>query len=161
MDPATNRAAKAVRLGDILVAHGHLTTRQRDAILVEQRLSARPFGLLAEQMFGVSPVAVEHAWAEQYALGAPRVDPRRVQVDAYALTYVSKRQAWQFGVLPIGFDGDELVVCTTQENLVRALRFVGWRIGHETHFVTAEAEALGEALSRHYPMGGMSPGMVA
>ena len=51
----------AIRLGEILIRQGVLTESQVNQILMTQRSSQRPFGLLAEQMFGLSPNAVERA----------------------------------------------------------------------------------------------------
>jgi hypothetical protein len=144
-----------LRLGDILVNQGVLTPQQRDEVLEEQRLGGRPFGELAEWMFGINPEAVERAWAEQVATLTERVDPRLVEVDPYALRQVGRRQAWQFAVLPLCFDGEELVVCTTKERLTRALRFVGWKIGAISRIVLAEPLSLGEAMERYYPLAGM------
>lgn len=144
-----------LRLGDILVNHGVLTPQQRDEVLEEQRLGGRPFGELAEWMFNVSPDAVERAWAAQVAELTEKVDPRLVEVDVYALRQIGRRQAWQFAVLPLCFDGEELVVCTTQEHLARALKFVGWKIGAICRFVMSDALNLGEAMSRHYALAGM------
>lgn len=149
-------AFQGVRLGDLLVREGLLTEAQRDEILVEQRAGGGPFGLLAERMFGVGTQDVERCWSLQYAGLAEHVDPRTVEPQAAALSAISRRQAWQFGVLPLRFEGRELIACTTVEHLCRALRFVGWRVGPEVTFVLSDADALGEALSRHYPMGGMA-----
>jgi hypothetical protein len=146
-----------VHLGDLLVRHGVLSEQQRELVLEAQRTRGGPFGALAEEMFGVSPGAVERAWAEQYSGFALRVDPRTMRIDPCALEAVSRRQAWQFRVLPLEVRADGLLACTSQENLVRALRFAGWRLGHACQFVIAEPEHLGEALCAHYPMAGMTP----
>ena len=53
----------AMRLGDLMVEHGVLSSTQRDEIVAHQQVSGRPFGLLAEEMYGVDPRAVERAWA--------------------------------------------------------------------------------------------------
>ena len=78
-----------------------------------------------------------------------------------ALEVISRRQAWQFKMLPLDLAGEEVVACTTQENLCRALKFAGWRLGHACQFVLCEPGALGEAMLKHYPMAGMTPEMVA
>lgn len=145
-----------VRLGDLLVKQGVLTHAQRDRIVEVQLTSGRPFGELAEALFGVSPEAVEAAWATQYGMLAPRVDPRRYSPTPDALALINRRQAWQFGVLPLEFDERELVICTTEFHLVRALKFVGWKIPSPCYFVLSEPAALGECLDIHYPMAGMS-----
>lgn len=151
----------AVRLGELLVERGVLTEVQRDVILEHQRASGRPFGELAERLYGVNPRTVEEAWAHQYATLATWVDPRTETVEPEASALVSRRQAWQFRILPLRIRGDEVVACTTAEHLVRALRFAGWRIDRLCSFVLAEPAALGEALMRHHPLEGMSPEMVA
>jgi len=143
-------------LGELLVKAGVLSPEQRDQVLETQRLRGGPFGAVAEELFNVSPNAVEKAWAEQYSLFAAHVDPRTYQVQARALDLLTRRQAWQFRILPLGFQGNDMLACTTQEGLVRALRFVGWRLGHSCQFVLAEPIQLGEALEKHYPLAGMT-----
>lgn len=150
-----------LRLGDLLVRMGVLTPGQRDDVLRRQRTEPRPFGVLAERMFGVQPAAVEEAWAEQFSGLTAHVDPRREPIDPEVLPVIDRRQAWQFRVLPLRMDGGDLVLCTTREHLVRALKFAGWRVIHPCHFVLAEPRALGEALVRHYRLDGMTPDMVA
>jgi hypothetical protein len=150
-----------LRLGDLLVRNGALTEAQRESVLDYQRLTGRPFGELAERLFGVGQHAVEQAWAEQYAMVARRVDPRSEAVDGEALSLIDRRQAWQFRLLPLRYDTGELMVCTTQDHLVRALKFAGWRIRALCYFVLTDPVALGEALMKHYPMAGMGPGVVS
>jgi hypothetical protein len=152
--------AMTVRLGDLLVDRGFLTEGQRAEILRRQRTDHRPFGALAERMYGVGPDVVEQAWADQFAEITSRVDPRRERIDPEALSMIERRQAWQFRVLPLRFEEDDLVMCTTREHLVRALKFTGWRIPRRCHFVLAEPLALGEALMRYYRLEGMNPAMV-
>lgn len=152
---------RTLHLGDLLVKHGVLTPAQRDEVLVAQKSRGGPFGVVAEEMFGISPAAVERAWAEQYAEFAPHVDPRTYQISHRALEVISRRQAWQFKMLPLDLAGEEVVACTTQDNLCRALKFAGWRLGHACQFVLSEPGPLGEALLKHYPMAGMTPEMVS
>ena len=153
--------AHHLHLGDLLVQHGVLTQQQRDEVLLAQTHRGGPFGVLAEEMFGVSPQAVERAWSEQYASFTPPIDPRNLSISSAALDLITRRQAWQFAVLPIELRPDKLVLCTTQEHLVRALRFAGWRLGHICHFVLSHPHHLGVALCDHYPLPGMTPSALA
>ncbi len=150
-----------LRIGDVMVKQGILTESDRDAVLQRQHEIAVPFGLLAEKMFGVNPHGVELAWAEQYAGVADSVDPRTERVEPAAIRTITSRQAWQFGLLPMRYEGTDLVIATTQHNLPRALRFTGWRFPHPCYLVIAEASALGEALDSHYPIRGMSAKLLA
>jgi hypothetical protein len=160
MKSAAARAAEGeamtLRLGDLLVNKGVLNEAQRSEILRRQQTDPKPFGALAERLFGVGPEVVEQAWAEQFARTTRSVDPRRERVDPGVLPLIERRQAWQFRRV----EGGDLVMCTTREHLVRALKFTGWRLSKPCHFVLADPLALGEALMRYYRLEGMTPEMV-
>lgn len=149
-----------VRLGDLLVQRGALTSEQRDAVLDAQADRARPFGALAEEMFGLSPQDVEQAWAEQHAMIAPRVDPRAAEVTPDVLRLIERRQAWQFGVIPVGIRDGELVLVTSSEHLARAMRFTGWRVAMPCTFAICEKETLATALGIHYPIEGFDAAFI-
>lgn len=144
-----------IRLGDLLVEHGCLTPDQRDEIVRVQQSTGRPFGTLAERLFGVSPADVEHAWATQYAAIAPRFDPRLSSVDPDILSVIERRQAWQFRLIPVRQEGDEIVFVTTVDDLARALRFAGWRVPGPCTFCICDRDTLATALNIHYPIEGM------
>lgn len=150
-----------IRLGDLLVLHGCLTTDQRDRIVEVQRTNHRPFGVLAEEMFGVHPTAVEHAWATQYAAVAPRLDPRRNAIDPGVLSVIDRRQAWQFRLIPVRREGDETVFVTSAEQLARALRFTGWRVPGACTFCLCDPDTLAAALGMYYPIEGMNAALDA
>ena len=149
-----------IRLGDVLVQAGVINADQRDTILDEQRTLGRPFGELAERLFDVSPDAIERAWATQYAMICGLVDPRIEKVEDEAVALVTPRQAWQFHVLPLRFDGEEVVLCTTQEDLPRALRFASKVMEMPSYLVISEPVALGEALCKFRHMDGMTPDQI-
>ena len=146
-----------VRLGQLLVQSGVLSREQVEQVLAEQAVCGEPFGLLCERMFSVDPSAVEDAWAVQYVNLARHVDPLDESIDPQARDTVTRRQAWQFRVLPIRFDGRELMLATTQQHLRRALRFANNVIAVPVYLVLCEPQHLGEALCRHYPLPGMTP----
>ena len=146
----------AMRLGDLLVERGVLTGAQRDAVLEHQRVSGRPFGLLAEEMHGVDPRDVERAWAAQYAGMAERGDVAGVEPSRDVLAVIEARQAWQFGVMPLRFEDGELMIATTEDRLARALRFAGWRITFPCRFAIASADELFASLELNYPMAGLN-----
>ena len=91
-----------VRLGQLLIEGDVLTSRQVDAIVAEQERTGEPFGLLAERLFGVDPRKIEDAWALQYAGLTRTVKPEVEVFDDQAVALVTRRQAWQFRVLPDG-----------------------------------------------------------
>lgn len=151
----------ALRLGELLVEQGLLTPEQVERILAAQREMGRPFGYLAEQLFGLAAKDIEAAWARQFSQITESVDPLQERVDPAVLESVSRRQAWQFGLLPIRRTGHELMVATTVEHLPRAARFVAWHLGEPVYFVITEAPRLEVALQAHYPLPGMTLGGIA
>lgn len=148
------------RLGQVLVEQGVLTADQVQTILEQQQKSGEPFGLLCERIFDVEPEAVETAWAVQYARLTRTIDPDAETFDPRALELVTRRQAWQFRILPVRFDGHELMVATTERHLRRALRFAVNVIGIPVYFVMAEPMRLGAALCRYYELPGFTPASI-
>jgi len=139
-----------MQIGQVLVKQGVLTECQVAHILNIQRTSDRPFGDLAERMFGLSPRAVEAAWAEQYLGMAGVVDLQQQEVDADCLRLLNRRQAWQFRLLPLNRDRQSLNMATDAANLVRAVNFSARRIDEPIYMVIAEPQQLREFLMKYY-----------
>lgn len=137
-------------MGEILVDRGILSETQRDQVLRAQRGTNRPFGELAEKMFEVSQQEIEAVWAEQYGAIAEWIDPGNLQIPDHVLCVLSGRQAAQFAMIPIRYDGRSLVLVTTREQLPRALRFASSTFGAECTLALCDIDQLGEGLRRHY-----------
>lgn len=149
-----------LRLGQLLIEQGVLNAEQVETILDYQLHSGEPFGLLCERMFHVDPEVIESTWAAQYASLTRTIDPAYEVFEERALELITRRQAWQFRILPIRFDENELMIATTQQHLRRALRFATNVIGIPVYFVIAEPIALGEALCKYYELPGMKPELI-
>ena len=143
-----------IQIGELLVEQGVLTETQVRHILSVQRVSNRPFGDLAERLFGIDPKAVEDAWVEQYLRMAVTVDLEDQEIDTDCLRLLNRRQAWQFHVLPMNHepDGQQLNAATSAEDLVRAVNFSSRSIDEPVHFLIAERQQLREFLMKHYPV---------
>lgn len=141
-----------IQIGQLLVEQGVLTEKQVQHILQVQRISHRPFGDLAERLYGVSPEAIEDAWVHQYVELAGVVDLEEYDVDVACLRLVNRRQAWQFHLLPLGRDQYNLSIATDAAGLVRAVNFAARRLNEPVCVVIAEHGQLREFLMRHYPV---------
>ena len=139
-------------MGQLLVEQGVLTATQVQQILEAQKTSHRPFGDLAERLFGVDPHAIEDAWVEQYLRTTGVVNLDEVRIDTDCLRLLNRRQAWQFHALPTNRDGGDLGIATSPENLVRAVNFTSKKIDEPVYFLIAEREQLRDFLMRHYPV---------
>jgi hypothetical protein len=143
---------KGIPIGQLLIEQGVLKPEQVAHILKVQKASHRPFGDLAERLYGIDPQAVEDAWVEQYTRTAGVVDLSDVRFDADCLRVINRRQAWQFHLLPTHREGDQLHIATDAENLVRAVNFSSRRIDQAVFFLVAERQQLREFLMKHYPV---------
>ena len=145
--------AAGIQIGQLLVEQGALTQAQVDHILKVQKVSQRPFGDLAERLYGISPKAVEDAWVQQYLrIVGVGVDLDQVEIDTDCLRLLNRRQAWQFHLLPLNRQDDGLQMATSADNLVRSVNFVTRKIDEPVHFLIAERAQLREFLMKHYPV---------
>jgi hypothetical protein len=141
-----------IRIGELLVEQGVLTPRQVEHILKVQKISHRPFGDLAERLYGISPQAIEDAWVEQYVHLAGVIDLREQKIDKSCLRLLNRRQAWQFHILPLKRWRSEIRMATSPDHLVRAVNFGTRSFNEPIHFVLAERRQLRQFLMKHYPV---------
>jgi hypothetical protein len=143
---------KGIRIGEVLVEQGVLSKDQVDHILRVQKASHRPFGDLAERLYGISARAIEDAWVEQYVRLAGVVNLDQHKMDINCLRLLNRRQAWQFHLLPTNRDGAELSIATSPEHLVRAVNFSTRTFNEPVYLLIAERDQLREFLMKHYPV---------
>ncbi|MCC7146730.1 MAG: hypothetical protein IT443_09810 [Phycisphaeraceae bacterium] len=142
-----------IRIGQILVQRGLLSEQQVFEILQAQKKRALPFGVLAEQMFEITVESIEDAWVEQYCQVTGCLDLDSVRIDLEALRQVSRRQAWQFEILPVAFESSgELLMAASKQRLARAVTFVANRLEPIVYFRVAESGQLRDFLRRYYPL---------
>ena len=144
-----------MRIGELLVRQGALTPSQVDQVLQEQARSALPFGAICEELCGIAPEIVEASWVEQYTELTGTLKPDFEQCDPTILNTLTRRQAWQFRVVPLRWEDGALVLATTSDHLQRALRFATQVIPVPVFFVITDAEDLGLARCDHYPIPGL------
>jgi len=144
---------KGIQIGQLLIEQGVLTSTQVQHILKVQKISHRPFGDLAERLFGISPQAVEDAWVQQYLRMVGTIDLDEQKFDEQCLRLLNRRQAWQFHMLPLTRDEDQNInVATSAESLVRAVNFSAKKLDEPVYFQIAERQQLKEFLMKHYPV---------
>jgi hypothetical protein len=138
----------------MLVRMGVLNREQVGQILDEQQSTNEPFGTIAERLFQVGPDTIEQAWIEQTQERATMFDPERgIEDDAREL--VVRRQAWQFGIVPLRLDDGYLIAATSRKQLPRAVRFATRVLGMPVQFEIADDEELSQLLAHQYPIRGM------
>ena len=149
-----------LKIGELLVTQGLLTVEQVQQILMEQELTARPFGDLAERLFGIDPRAVEAAWIEQYLSYDTITDLSQQTVEDPALRALTRRQAWQFRILPLRYEHGHLLAATTRRSLRRSVNFAWATLRDPVCFLIAQDEQVDRYLDEHYPWS-VSPNLAA
>jgi hypothetical protein len=154
--------SKPIRLGEILVERGVLNEQQVFEIIQAQRKQRLPFGVLAERMFDVTLDSIEQAWIEQYHRFTGTIDLTQQDVDEQALRLINRRQAWQFEIVPIGFEPTgELLMAASRKRLARAVTFAANRLEHVVYFRIAESTQLRLFLQKYFPMPEVSDELIA
>jgi hypothetical protein len=142
-----------IRIGQILVEQGVLSEQQVLEVTEAQRRHHLPFGVLAERMFDVTLESIERAWVEQYHRFTGSIDLERERVEEDVLRLISRRQAWQFEILPLRFEPEgELLMAASRARLARAVTFAAATLKPVVFFRIAESEQLRSFLKKHYPM---------
>ncbi|MFM7051885.1 MAG: hypothetical protein ACKOYN_07120 [Planctomycetota bacterium] len=143
-----------MRIGEMLVRMGVLDRAQVEEILEEQSSTNEPFGAIAERLFEVLPETIERAWIEQTHERATLFDAAR-GVDEDARELIVRRQAWQFGIVPLRFDDGHLIAATSRKQLARAVRFATRVLGTPVQFEVTDEETLARLLAHQYPIRGL------
>ena len=148
----TTRPRKGIPIGELLVKQGVLTERQVRHILTVQKSAPRPFGDLAERLYGVSARVIEDAWVVQYVHSAETCDLEELDFDEQCLRMLNRRQAWQFHALPVNREDSMLQIATDVDHVARAVNFANARIDEPIHMLIAERGQLRDFLMKHYPV---------
>lgn len=154
--------SQPIRIGEILIERGVLSEQQVFEICEAQKKHRLPFGVLAERMFDVTIESIEEAWVDQYHRFTGTLDLATKKIDGDALRLINRRQAWQFQILPIGYEtSGELLIAAARQRLARAVTFAANHFESVVYFRITESEQLREFLRKHYPMPEISDEMLA
>jgi general secretion pathway protein E/type IV pilus assembly protein PilB len=105
---------KKLRLGELLVQQGLITTDQLSIVLAEQRHNNIPIGRLLVRLGFVTESAIRDIMAR--TIGQEAIDLAQVVADPEALKLVSQDFARRNRVLPIAFDpADQVLTVATTE----------------------------------------------
>jgi hypothetical protein len=145
--------SRPIRLGEILIEQGVLNEQQVFEIVDAQRRLNLPFGVVAERLFEVTLQSIEKAWAQQYRTFTGTLDLDHQPINEQAVAEITRRPAWQFEMLPVGYDPNgELIVAASQRRLPRAVTYAASRINRPVYFRIADPTQLLEYLQHHLPM---------
>ncbi|MEM1013823.1 MAG: hypothetical protein AAGI46_16580 [Planctomycetota bacterium] len=160
MPDADSAQQQPLRLGELLVEQGAITTQQLRHALDVQAATHRPLGDLLERLYGLDAIHVNTAWAQQYVAVNGEQDLTGADVDQACIELLKPRQAWQFRVVPMRFDKlpcdsiepPHLTIATTRRGLRKAMNFAARTFRVPPAVVVATSGSMRVLLERHYPV---------
>ena len=138
---------KQERLGRILVNNKIINEEQLQLALERQRETGDSLGRVLIDLKMVSEGALTSILARQ--IGLKYVDLANYNVDISACSLVDAEVARRYTLLPIGFDGDKLLVAMADPTNVFALDDISIMTGMEIEPVVATKEDIGAAINRY------------
>jgi len=143
---------KKLRLGELLVQQGLITTDQLSIVLAEQRHNNIPIGRLLVRLGFVTESAIRDIMAR--TIGQEAIDLGHVVADPEALRLVSQEFARRNRILPIAFDVGEhvLTIATTEIFNVVAMDQLRAMLGPQIEIKTqlASEAQLGDYIDQFY-----------
>jgi type II secretory ATPase GspE/PulE/Tfp pilus assembly ATPase PilB-like protein len=143
---------KKLRLGELLVQQGLITTDQLSIALAEQRHNSIPIGRLLVRLGFVTESAIRDIMAR--TIGQESIDLGQVVADPEALKLVNQDFARRNRVLPIAYDHTEqqLTIATTEIFNVVAMDQLRGMIGPQIEIKTllASEAQLGDYIDHFY-----------
>ena len=134
-------------LGDVLVDEGLITAEQLGQALEEQQRAGKSLGRVLVDLGMLKEAELVAALARQ--VGLEFVDLAEHSIDASAASLISEQMARRYRVLPIGFEGDRLIVAMSDPANVFALDDIRTVTGHDVKPVVATAADVDAAIRRY------------
>src|SRR5438105_722405 len=136
------------QLGALLVQGGLLTKEALDAALLEQASSGKSLGRILIDNGLVTEADLVATLAAQ--IGLDYVDLAEVTIDPAATTLITPALARRYQAMPIGWDGDRLVVAMADPSNVFAIDDIRTITGADVKTVVATRAGIGEAIEKHH-----------
>jgi len=136
------------RLGDILIDSGFLTAAELAEALSAQQGSKKKLGEVIVDMGLLTELDILRAISSQYDI--PIIDLQNVDIDPEATKVVPEQYCVENSIVPIGFEGDRMVVAIYDPLNILVSDDLRFRTGNEVIPMLAPRKAIEEAIRRNY-----------
>ncbi len=139
------------RIGKILIERGLLDESQVQQVLTHQQTRYCPFGKLSAELFGLDEHDIYHALADQILNHhIEEVNLINQTIDRNCLAILSPHDAWDYLVLPLRIENQELLCATTVETLPQAISIMQHAVDIPFRFVVTEIRPLEQFIAEQY-----------
>lgn len=135
-------------LGQILKARGIVKESQIQQALADQRRGGGLIGQCLVHLGACTPADVAMALAEQAGMEA--IDLATVTLDPEAIDAVDGSLCHAYGVLPVRFDGETLVVALSDPLNTAVVEDLSFQTGRQIRAAVGDAELIKEQVRAHY-----------
>jgi len=136
------------RLGDILIDSGLLSAAELAEALSAQQGSKKKLGEVIVGMGLLTELDILRAISSQYDI--PIIDLQNVDIDPEATKIVPEQYCIENSIVPIGFEGDRMVVAIYDPLNILVSDDLRFRTGNEVIPMLAPRKAIEEAIQRNY-----------
>lgn len=147
-EKSSEKMKKSALLGEVLVESGLITRKQLEEALEIQKLDPKPLGDLLVSLKWVSKEDIAKALGS--LLGCEYINISETKIDTKALYKISEDIARRYKVLPIGFEGDKLVVAMADPSDLFTLDDLKIISGMEIKPMVSTSEEVIEAINSQY-----------
>jgi len=148
LDTILDTFGKRLRLGEVLLRHGTITSEQLDRALASQRKTRGPLGQILITLGYVDDPAMRQALAIQ--LDIPYLDLDRMAVDRSLNKFINSNYAQRHAVIPVAVAGQLLTVCMDDPTQRAVVEDLNRSTEKAVTVVTASHESIRRALIRMY-----------
>jgi type IV pilus assembly protein PilB len=153
----SNRVSR-LRLGEVLLRSGAITTDQLNRALKEQQISRRPLGEVLVGLGFISDDTVRQALGRQSNVSF--IDLDRMAIDRALARVINSNYARRHGLVPVAQIKQVLTVCMDDPTNRAVLDDLSQSTGLSITVVTASHDAIGRAQSRLYDESSHAAGKV-
>jgi len=139
-----------IKLGELLVNSNILPIESIEVALIEQGVTNERLGSLLVKQEVISIELLIKLLQKQ--LGLPVIDVSNYKISSKVLKLISKKLAYKFHILPLGFKKNHLYFASLDSNLPSiTCEEIYKSCGYEPHFIITPQMLLQEALHKYYP----------
>ncbi|MEM7629844.1 MAG: ATPase, T2SS/T4P/T4SS family [Planctomycetota bacterium] len=145
-----DRSAKPsgpLRVGDVLVAEGHVSDEQLSRALAQQRSSGRRLGEMLVEQGVITPAVLVQSLAT--TLGVPGVQLRHGLIDPALLALIGEEEADRLGALPLFRVRDELTVAMAEPQNLPSIDRIESITGLKVRPVLALGDSIREFIRKY------------
>jgi type IV pilus assembly protein PilB len=138
----------AVKLGEMLIKSGLLTTQRLQEALEYQKVNGGKLGLNLVKLGFVRDEDLTRILSQQY--GVPSIHLPKVEVDDTVVKLIPSEVAQKYLIMPVSRSGSTLTIAMVDPTNVFAMDDIKFMTGYNVEPVVASETSIKEAIDRYY-----------